>query len=380
MSYDIEVWSVDRPDLAACLPTSAQWVEHGGAWVLERRGWQIVCGPPDAVLPEDVPEEVSVSQPGVSFLTQLVLEPIGSPASAYAALLRAARAVARAGHGVVLDGQTGELTTPRGVRRFVPETRPERFAVLDLGWWFLGDRLLTPEGLNGLLDIFEALLPEAIPRRYGLFEPPQFQLAQEGREHLAAFLLEHLDDITVLYPHRPVLGLGFSCARERFHPRHGFRCNRIDLQVEAAALTQPGWQEGLRRFWLRVCDHLDPFYAEVRTLHGYVPMGATFGGDMNTEIHPIRSRFWRGIPRELGHAVAIGAPYVDLWPQARAAGRPHGDLIVLDAGSWTDGNELTVDAPEGIRQKGTPGYTNQGGGWRIEWVSEYPETWPFGTE
>ena len=108
-------------------------------------------------------------------------------------------------------------------------------------------------------------------------------------------------------------------------------------------------------------------------------MGATYGSNMETEIHPIRSWFWRGIPQELGHAVAIGAPYVDLWPSVKSKGQSHGDLVVLDTGAWIEGNNLTIESPDGICQKWTPEYTNDGAGWSINWVTEYPQVWPFDT-
>ena len=106
-------------------------------------------------------------------------------------------------------------------------------------------------------------------------------------------------------------------------------------------------------------------------------MGATYGSDMQTDIHPIRSWFWRGIPRELGHAIAIGAPYTELWPRVAADGRRAGDIVILDAGRWTDGNNLDVETPKSIRQAWTPTYTNDRGGRSVNWVTEYPSAWPF---
>jgi hypothetical protein len=377
MSYHIQIWSIKRPDMKNSLPKSASWKKRGDCWALERRNWQIICGLPDRVLLEDIPQQVSSSMPGIEYFTEFVLEPISAPESAKMELLRVAGGVAKACHGVLFDRQTGELITPRGVKRFVPEARSERFALLELGWWFLNDTIFKPEGVDGFLDICMTLLPEILPRRYGLYEPPQYQLADEGCEHLSAFLLDHLDNSPVLYPNRPILGLSFACSREKQHPRLGFRCNRISVECEASVMEQPGWQEGLRRFWHRMCDHLSPFFSEVRTLNDYVRMGATYGSDMKTEVHPIRSWFWRGIPRELGHAVAIGAPYIDLWPNAQSEGQPRGNLFVMDAGPWVAGNNLTIEVPDGIRQKWTPEYTNVGVGWSINWVTEYPQMWPF---
>jgi hypothetical protein len=49
----------------------------------------------------------------------------------------------------------------------------------------------------------------------------------------------------------------------------------------------------------------------------------------------------------------------------------------MDAGPWVAGNNLTIEVPDGIRQKWTPEYTNVGVGWSINWVTEYPQMWPF---
>ena len=377
MSYDLQVWSTNGPVLEEVLSSDSGWQGHTEIRTLERKTWQIVCDSSSRVLPEDIPAQVADCLPGISFLTDVVLEPINAPVSARKEALRTASRIAKSSHGIVFDKQTDELTTPRGVKRYIAAARPARFGVLKLGWWFLDDVMMSKAGVTGFLDILSTHMPEALPRRYGQYEPPKHLLAEEGREHLAMFLADKIDNSPVLYPHRPFVGLSIACTSERQHPRLGFRCNRLSIECEASVVAQSGWQEGLQRFWLAMCGYLRPFYSEARTLQGFVPMGATYGSDMQTDIHPIRSWFWRGIPRELGHAVAISAPYIELWPQAAAEGRWVGDFMVLDTGRWTDKNNLDVEAPDSIRQAWTPAYTNVRGGRSVNWVTEYPPAWPF---
>lgn len=377
MSYDIQVWSTNEPVLEEALSSDRGWQSHAETRSLERKTWQIVCDSSSRILPEDIPEQVANCLPGISFLTEIILEPISAPESARKEALRTASRIAKLSHGIVLDRQKDELTTPRGVKRYIVEPRPERFGVLKLGWWFLDDVMMSKEGVAGFFDVLSTHMPEALPRRYGLYEPPKHLLEEEGLDHLATFLAENIGNAPVLYPHRPFVGLSVACTSERQHPRLGFRCNRISIDCEASVVTQPGWQEGLRRFWLAVCEYLRPFYSETRTLDGFIRMGATYGSDMQTDIHPIRSWFWRGIPRELGHATAISAPYIELWPRAAADGRRAGDIVILDAGLWTDGNNLDVETPDSIRQAWTPTYTNDRGGRSVNWVTEYPQEWPF---
>lgn len=379
MSYDVQIWSVEPVNADKAIPRLTSWSKVGGSWRLESRDWQIVIGSSDEVLPEDIPPEVSSTIPGVRYLTELTLQPIAASATAKKTLFDAAKALAKSSHGVIYDGQSEELITPAGVKRFSPAARAERFALLKLGWWFLDDSVFERPGLENLLTIFNSLLPEALPRRYGLYEPPQYQLSVNGYEHMLQFVGEHLDDSPVLYPTRPVLGLQISCPRDHHHPRFGFRSNLLSIECEATVLNQPGWQEGLRRFWLAVCSNLSPFYSEVRTVKGYVRMGPTYGSDIETEVHPVRSWFWRGFPRELGHAVAIGTPYIELFSEVTRDGHPSGELLVFDVGEWREGNNLKIDVPEGIRQVRTPEYESDRGGWSVNWVMEYPEIWPFGS-
>ncbi len=329
------------------------------------------------MLREDTPLDVASTLPGIRYFTELNLQPFDASNTAKKTLFKIASAVAKASHGLVYDPQTDELITPRGVKRFIPQARDERFSIIELGFWFLNGQIFTRDGIEGFLHLCETLLPEALPRRYGLYEPPQYVLADHGREHLLTFLYENLDDSPVLYTTRPVLGLGFSCTKERFHPWNGFRSNRVSIAIEVSVIQQPGWQEQLGHFWATGCRNLSPFYSDVRTLKGYVRMGGTYGVDHKSEEHPIRSCFWRGVPSELGHAIAIGEPYIDLWPQASMEGERHGDLTVLNTGRWVEGDNLTIKVPDRIRQKSAPKYDSSEDVLNSQWIDVYPEIWPF---
>lgn len=378
MSYDLQIWSVKRPSVESDSPRGLRWTQSADSMSVVMRDWQITVEPADLVHQEDIPVDVASALPGIRYLTELNLQPFDASNSAKATLVRIASAVAKASHGLVYDPQTDELITPRGVKRFIPQARDERFSIIELGFWFLDVRIFSPDHMEGFLDLCDTLLPEALPRRYGLYEPPQYvRDVRAGRAHLLTFLHENLDGSPVLYTTRPVLGLGFSCTKERYHPRNGFRSNYVSVEIEASVIQQPGWQEQLRRFWVAICRHLNPFYSDVRTLKGYVRMGGTYGSDHKSEEHPIRSWFWRGVPGELGHAIAIGEPYIDLWPQASMEGERHGDLIVLDTCRWVDGDNLTIKVPGGIRQKSAPKYLSNGDALNSEWLDEYPDIWPF---
>lgn len=382
MSYDIRVWSTASvPDLQSVLPDLTRWTQAGEAAVLSGRQWQVVVGPQQRVELEDVPDEVAALLPGIAFLTELNLEPINAPQTARTLLMRAAKSLAKVLHGVIEDPQDGSLTAPGGVRRYVPEPRPEHFDVLQLSWWFNAHVLDRIEGLEQLLTLFERLLPEAMPRRYGLYQPPQFRFAETGREPFLDFLFANRHEMVIWYPNRPLLDVHVGLPKVQGASRRGFRSNFLSLSMEAAALRQPGWETGMRRVFAAISELLEPFYGDVRTLRGFVRMGATYGSDTTTESHPVRSWWWSGVPGTLGHAAVLGSPYIELWPEFVRRAQKLGDLAVLAPSSWTDSQDaagVVGGVPACLRQLRYPELVEPQDHDRDSARNrEYPPVWPF---
>ncbi len=382
MSYDLAVWTVRRPDLPDSLPDPATWAAHEGTLATGRRGWQVVVTGPHRVAAEDVPDDVAQALPGIAFLTELSVEPIAAPRSALELAQKAARSIGRAAHGLVVDQQEGTVTTPSGVKRFVAAGRPDRFSVIDMRWWFTEGPLLQPAGVDSLLELLRTQLPEALPKRYGLYEPPQHHLDEAGFDHFRDFLVEHITEIVVWYPSRPVVGVSINPEPEWGYGRMGFRCGYVAIMVEHAALSQPGWQAGLLSFWKRASEIVEPFYGEVRTLGGLLRSGGSYGVDMQTEESPVRGPFWRGVPRNPGHACVCGSAYLDRWPRFADQATINGSLGFVSGEAWDSADDVinrVGPVPEAIAQIHTPAWTQDPshGGWVKNWNTEYPSDWPF---
>jgi hypothetical protein len=377
MSYDLNIWSV-RPFDPAYLKQRESWKQlSDNFWYWPGKGWQIALEASTRVEPEDVPEEVAGLLPGIGWLTELNLEG-DAPNAAMALARKSAKEIAKAAHGVVDDPQEDSIITPAGVKRYVPPKGEKKFSVLSFSWWFMTDVLTKHEGREAFLDLLEKCLPEALPKRYGTFEPPEYKLEETGREHLEGFLGAHLDDIIVWYPQRPVTKVHVGCPNPAGGDAQGFRSNLLEIEIESAVLDQPGWKQALDRLWHEMTRLLEPIYGQVHTVHSRVRMGATVGMTaadflkiMNfAEI--TRSWFWRGIPRKLGHAVVLGREYQKLWPVFLRHAVMDGGFAFATTMSWeTDEdlgdvfgaapNELVLLPGEGMGDK-----------------QEYPKVWPFG--
>lgn len=309
---------------------------------------------------EDVREQIAALLPGIAYLIRLSVEPGHAPKTARQLLMRSARSLAKAGHGVIYDPQEDSIALGAGVKKFAPPGKEQQDQTLMLAWWFGPDALATKAGFEELVNLLRRHLPEALPRRYGTYEPLEHRLSETGEAHLAEFLAaEGRTFMPVLYPHRPVTGLTLHLP-EPFGQSptwEGFRANTISIQILAAALRQPGWERQIQTFWRQMSEFLQPFRGDVRHILGVRP-------------HPVRAWFWRGLPSTSGIAAVIGRPYLDLWPQAADFRKPGDSLTYLSAESWCETSDI-FEAVGGVPGELTNPNDNY---WSIEL---YPSRWPF---
>lgn len=318
---------------------------------------------------------------GVEHMTELSLEPTAAPRTAYSLLRRAAEALASSAHGAIVDVQTDTIATPSGVRRFVRSAADEVVDALELSWFSTYEAMRSRNWLDEFVRLLERELPEALPVRYGQYEPPPYRLRELGRDHLIDFLEQEYVDpsrlgFAIWYPQRPVLDVSLSLGAGP--SRHGWRSHRVTIGVEAALLRQPGWATALQRIWRNIARLTRAFYADVRTLRNQRPGGGTYGQMLAADHHPVCSCFWAGIPTDGGNAVALGEPYLSLWPEFEAAGERDRDVVFLSQSAWTtqqNVSDLVGGVPEGLAMQSS-GYAPEGLGPNFNRV--YPPIWPFG--
>jgi hypothetical protein len=110
-------------------------------------------------------------------------------------------------------------------------------------------------------------------------------------------------------------------------------------------------------------------------------MGATQGSDRRTDFHPVKSVWWTGIPRTVGHAAVLGAPYLALWPQFERAAQVVDGLAFVSTNDWqteAEASELAGGVPDAIAQRWVPTWVAlPTGGAVVNWNTEYPPVWPF---
>lgn len=278
MSYEISIWTRKSPKVAD------KEVEF-------KNGLFYYEGSVE-VEPEDIPECISLSFEGIKWLTKLYIEPYPRDEKIIKKANRIAKRIAKRGDGIVLDAQGGKTMDKVVVPSKQAEPYEEaRCAYLNV--YSLPDFAFAEKGKE-ILDLFNEYLPEALPCRYGQFEPPKYKYQNGGSKKFLEFWKREPE--FVWYTTQPVVGVfvqdtysaGGSGIRK-------WKCNCISIEFYETMLQEQTWRIRLVELLNKLMVLLDGFYGEI------------VRGEPET-----KASFWEGIPSRRGEVFAIGQPYLEL--------------------------------------------------------------------
>jgi hypothetical protein len=348
-------------------------VTHESGFELITRNYSAYVSLPSRVFPEDVPEEVASLLPGIAWHLDLSLE--GVTPAGLRTLIKAATAIAKSAHGVIDDPQEGTFRLPSGVRRYSKPPHSQRIDVLCLGWWAHDGPLLTEDGLRDLVNALATNLPDALPGRWGLYEPPNHSLAEEGPDGFARFLEEHRSDLVVTRGSPPFLDADFRLDRQFgwHHRLFRYEVPHVLIELDAQLLEQPGWGRHLSGVFAALSQIIEPFYGEARVRKGVDRrMGHI---DPESPVHPIRYNWWRGLPRLPPLAAVLGPPYRDLW--AAFGSQTVGALSLESDPVWDREQTIPWTVPNGVLQPVDAHWEPIGGGFILQDPHDIAPVWPF---
>jgi hypothetical protein len=360
MSYDFSLWTVN------CVPGTAIQKLMPDAKIsntqveLAGHGWLVAMGRSVKVELEDIPDEVAAALPGISWLISVNIQPITAPNSAKNKIKGLLKTLAKEFHGVVEDPQADTLISPSGAERYRPAAQDigSRVATLNLNYWFAESPLRTRQGREQLIDYIARHLPEVLPRRYGLYEPPSEKWEIGGKTAFLDFLDGQAPDSPVVtYPSRPCVGFHISRASVGWIRRGSaqiFRCGCLRLAFEFAALEDDGWRTAIERAWLDIAKITEPFATNIEVVDGWILRGrGRLWADGRTDSS-VCSSAWFGIPRRLGLAFGLAEQYVAYWPQMKTHAVSANGLSYVDTRDWQSRrsvSDIVGEAPESIRER-----------------------------
>jgi hypothetical protein len=308
MSYDLRIFTSVKQNYEELITKlNAQKIPDG--FILPLKNSQITVFSEIVVDDEDIPTSISCQLPGIQYLIECSLEPYTTDKKQITELIKLAKQIAQNGHGVIEDPQTDETILPSGIKRVTAIEKTERFSAVILSWWFNHGALREEENLIKLLNEMERTVPEALPRRYGLYEPPQDKFS--SKDEFVSFLKKNIDDTVVWYPSKPVIDVNLVVPKEIGPEKWGYRFSHLSIEIDSAVLTMPGWRVSINRFFKNISQLFDPFYGDMRIIHQLIRWGNNYGVDGETEDHPIVGGAWNGMPRKSGFGLVLGDPLLD---------------------------------------------------------------------
>lgn len=294
VSYDVMVFAAEQLEgadlraLVAASPTLGvddQGSAPGHLRVVRgaRRRFSFAIDGPHRVEPEDVPEDVTARVLGPRYQYEVLVE--GSSSTEVPHAVGFARRLARALDGAALDLQTEEVWSRSGGRTVTAPERQERISVVTLTWYTPAGQLADPAGV--LVDAAQRYLPEALPRRFGEYEPLQGRYADVGADGFAAAWQASTGTLFTA-GQRPVLGGSLGSGPG---DRHRHAVWTMALNLLADPLHDVRWRDAVRRFFIAVADGLPALYANAQVTRGWIWTGRSVVSDSFLEelavpLHP----------------------------------------------------------------------------------------------
>lgn len=335
MSYDLAVFApseLSREGMHAFVTEIAGLhVEGGGDRSLTvcrgaRQRYSFTIDGPDLTEPEDIPADVAAVVLGSRFLYTVMVE--GSSETEIPHALRFARRLAERLDGAVIDQQTDALWSRSQSRKIRKPERESRVSTVQLEWFCLRQELAQdPPTL--FLETVERMLPEALPGRFGEYEPFQGKFADVGPQGFASAWAE-ATSLLFFSASGPCIDGTLSAGPNESFPD---RFWSMSLTFHAEPLQQPSWRDAVQRIFTTLADGLPAFYASAAVTGGHIWSGRSLWSDGATEwgVRPLRARDgWMGLSPVPTWWTWLGQPYLDaagMLPPDRTTATARGVLV-----------------------------------------------------
>jgi hypothetical protein len=297
---------------------------------LEGREWFADIWGPSPMSWEDAPPQATALLAGIGWHIEISLE--GSEAG-LDKVMRAVRAMAKAGRGVIADENS--VWRPGSTRRTrwtrpVPPLRSEN-ELLSMTWWTLDHSTTTQPGATAFVETLQRVLPEAVPVRWGDFEPFPLSLEKEGLAGLARYVQAAADGLVLTKVKPPFAELTIHPACLLRHPPTPEGPMTLSIEAGGSILNQVGFGRQLAAAFREISRVFRPFYAEAR-LAPNTDSEDGWDHERQPYVSPVSGWNWNGFPRVAPMAMVVGPPYTSHW-RTDGGTHEHG-MIFYSSEAW----------------------------------------------
>jgi hypothetical protein len=314
MSYDLSVYgerllpSAEVVELVREIPGLDVAEEMGGSLTVlrgKRAAYCFTVDGPFGVEIEDVPDEVTAVTIGSEAMYQVLIE--GSSEASIPYAIRFGKRLAEKTNGAMFDQQT-DVVWSKNNRTVARPKANDRIDVIRISWYF-------PDDSRDLAALYLAAarkyLPEALPRRFGEFEPLQNKLDLVGE---AGFRDAATAATGLLFWKGafPVVDGHLSLRNFDGSPRP---LPTFQLSLERSAFQEPKWRDALRSLFLDFGRAGGAYFASAEVVRNLSWSGRSVWYDGKQENVDGLLRYregWMGLPPYPVWLTLFGPDYAKL--------------------------------------------------------------------
>jgi hypothetical protein len=319
VSFDLHVLARRQPKASDLGPIIAAnglritgaFKRGGSILVMDQDGGAAELDGPNRLEAEDVPDRASGAIRGSGWLVEISAK---GPTSATWAMELAIR-LARAADGVVFDPQEDAVTWPNGWRSADPTSGVELVDLVELSWYV--HRPSDIAGLIGrMLQVVGEHAPEALPKRYGTYEPFQERYEGPGRgEDFARVAVEAAATYTSMVffsANRPAYSGSLSISSLRkYPPGHGRATVQLSVSFDGRAFARDvAFADRIVSLFLAMASEVKSIYAAACVERDWELRRGRIWSGAATESGPLpRADAWIGLPASPTWMAWFGRPY-----------------------------------------------------------------------
>ncbi|QJB69774.1 hypothetical protein [Parasphingorhabdus halotolerans] len=318
MSIDFEAYFRSKPKLPETLT--------------EGPGWIINSTTPMRVIKDDFAQELLPYLKGRKWRTDINVE--GNLTTEALEAWKNLRHQLIENHGaLVYDPQADQLSDGDGTQPVISiDSQESEERGFSLQIFFENADKVGVDKIGQLLDILEAELPEALPHRYGHFEPAQWRWDDGGRE---AFLERWTNDDPPFWIGKTPVSYMFSnFAFKLGYQRTEFRSGSIEFQLKAKLARDPKKLRAVMIAAEKIAIVFNAFYAGL------------------TEDTFDCSPWWKGLSPNNHLQLIMGPPLLELWQGIESISQPLGKRHRSIGGSNV--GVANVSPPKALCYSGAP--------------------------
>lgn len=334
MSYDVTIAAHQKPRAETVEAWASEQglevvaAEDGHSFTVQRPGKGdagFVCEVwgPDPAESEDFEEELAAACLSPRWMLQ-VSTPYSVPKKNFALARSLSRYLAEHSEGAAFDPQEDRLLWPRGKPRRTPSSRAgeRETSMLTLEWFVAPSRWVA--AVEQIVPLLARRCPEALPRRYGAWEPPPHRFDRADAAAFVEFVARSEDGDGFWYASRPSFGGSFLAPHADTHAsgeNERFRIGRIEVSFDGGLIrSDERWRDAVVDLFVRGAEVFGAFFAAGQVEPGWIvsrnnrPFAQA--ASVQESEHFLRGMLWQGLPPVPVWLTWYGDPYRKLVAEA----------------------------------------------------------------